>query len=67
MLQTIFGIEMVDQGRDGGLALMRRPRGAVRSCAQEQLSINRSRFRDLSDWFNYSFLKSPSMFKENML
>jgi len=25
---------MVDQGRDGGPALMRRPRGAVRSCAQ---------------------------------
>jgi hypothetical protein len=28
------GIEMVDHGRDGGPALMRRPRGAVRSCAQ---------------------------------
>jgi len=25
---------MIDQGRDGDPALMRRPRGAVRSCAQ---------------------------------
>jgi len=24
----VFGFEMVDQGRDGGPALMRRPRGA---------------------------------------
>ena len=32
--KTIFGIEMVDQGRDGGPALMRRPRGAVRFRAQ---------------------------------
>ena len=31
---TIFGNEMVNQGRDGDPALMRRPRGVVRSRAQ---------------------------------
>ena len=29
--------------------------------------VNRGRYRDPSDWFNCSFLKSQGMFKKNML
>ena len=33
----------------------------------EQFSITWLRFSDPSDWFNGSFLTSPSMFRRNML
>jgi hypothetical protein len=50
-----------------GRLLMGRNRTSLRVWGQEQFSTNWIRSCDPSSWFNRSFLKNPSMFKENML